>query len=409
MSKNVKQIVIALSVACLIFIIALIFALKATKDTGIKQVEPGSDRKPTVTSKKIEPGKDEFVPNIDLKRIKYLFSQYSESDIFDYALFEKSLKSINDEILRLTADNLGFSKSEKKELLQQYKKKHKEVSRDFHSRIIDLNESECIAKDETFISYSTYNCAKNFEQVLSSNICNLASYILTFADIVPSRTMKIIWGKPCDFILSTALKPIAKYIKKLAIVEDYTKSEIALENQIRNQLLELATAEDVIKTVWEQEYIRKLRFWFWDSKAKIISKISARVKAGFNLKRHFGVDFDHASNEIVVSLPEPEILSCEIEHEIVDIENGILIRIDEDKINDVNRKVRDWVQKQAIESGILGKAKRDSQSVLKMLFKPIVMATDQPYRLRAKFKSENAADDRILLGVGRIEKPDIKK
>lgn len=409
MSKNVKQIVIALSVACLIFVIALIFALKVSKDSGVKQREPGSDKKPPVTIRKIEHAKDEFVPNIDLKKTKHLMSQYSNSSILDYALFEQSLRSINNEILRCTADNLGLNNSEKKKVLRQYKKHHDEVSRNFYNQVDDLNKSECIAKDETFISYSTYQCAENFEKVVSANICNLAGYMLTFSALSPSRPVRILWGRPCEFILSTVLKPIANYIKKLAIVEDYTKSKISLENHIRNQLLELATAEDVIKTVWEQEYIRKLKFWFWDSKAKINSKVSARVKAGFNLKKYFGIEFDHTQNEIIIKLPEPEILSCEVEHEIVDIENGILIKIDKDKLNDVNRKVRDWVHKHAIESGILKKAKKDSQSVLKMLFQPIVMATDQPYKLRVKFQSGTTSDDKILLEVGRIENPNIKK
>ncbi len=107
--------------------------------------------------------------------------------------------------------------------------------------------------------------------------------------------------------------------------------------------------------------------------------------------------------QMILTLPEPEILSNEVDPKIVNMEDGLLVDIDKAKINQVLRQGKNWSYNQAIESGILDKAMDNSDMILKTIFQPIVAATDQHYKVVIKFKSSTNEQTRVLIDNNKME------
>jgi hypothetical protein len=179
------------------------------------------------------------------------------------------------------------------------------------------------------------------------------------------------------------------------VIQDFTVSKVSIKQHIRKMIVEMGTVKDNFRTVFDEEYTLKLIFGL-KSQANLKLQVKSIVKAGFKLDKFFKLEFDHGTKEIVLTLPEPEILSNEIDARVKNMEDGWFVKIDKEKLNWVNQKARQWSYDKAIESGILKNAKRNAELILKTIFQPIVLATDQDYKISIRFKTSGNKGTKVL-------------
>ena len=378
------------AVIALVALVAILISASVGFDKGVKhQIERSYNVKKEIPIDPVE--QKPFQPKLDYERITNAVAKVGDANNpKDYRVFSQSVKQIHGTILEFLSEKLGLTEEEQQSVLEHYNEYHEGFAGDYYKQLTKLNKSTFSDKEKSFVTYDTVQSVGNLSSILSSNICNLAGFILTLATTQSkySSPMGMFLGKPCQFLLSKALNPIVRELKRLAVIKDLTVSKISLRKHIREMIVEMGTVKDSFRTVIDEEYILKLILGL-ESRANFSLHVKSIVKAGFKLDKFFKLEFDHETKEIVLTLPEPEILSNEIDARVMDMENGWFVKIDKDKINRVNRKARQWSYDVAIESGILKNAKKNAGIILKTIFQPIVMAMDPDYKISIRFKSSD--------------------
>ncbi|MGD2087160.1 MAG: DUF4230 domain-containing protein [Candidatus Aminicenantes bacterium] len=342
------------------------------------------------------PGKA-FSPPLDYEKITDSISKVNlNSSSQDYPGFSQSVKTIHEEILTYLSESLKLPEHVRKEVLERYRDYHETFSRDYYQQLAEQNNSTLASETQSFITYDTVMSAQHFTNILSANICNLSGFIITLATTGSAEVNPVgmFLGKPCRVILNYLLKPIAEKIRRAAVIKDYTISKVSLKSHIRDMIAELGTIRDSYVTDFNERYRLELILGL-GSTAKLSVHARSTVKAGFKLHRYFQLNFNHTQKEIIMALPEPEILSNEVKAQIVNMKNGLLVRIDKDKLNDLNDKIRRWGFETAIKSGVLDNAKKNVELLLETIFQPIILATDPDYKIVIDFKYLPGQQNRI--------------
>ena len=349
----------------------------------------------------------QFNPKIDYARMINSVANIKDgSNPNNYKEFSISLRNIHEEVLSFLSEVIELPEVEKKQLLAQYKNSHEKIAREYYSQLVEKHKNDVPNSDKTVVNWDIYKSVDDFSRLLSANVCSLAGFVVTVASKSPAlgKPVGLFLGKPCQFLLSKALKPINAELRQWALVEDYKKSEARLRDHISNMIAELATVEDKFETTLDETYVREILKIF-KSKAKLRLKAVGNVKAGIDMKKFFSLEFKVDLHEIIITLPEPEILTNEIVPKIENIEDGWFIEIDKEKINEALVNAKKILKAEALKSKILDRAKKNAGAILKVIFQPIVMAADPPLKITICFGLPKKEKTPVLLNnKDQIEK-----
>ena len=147
---------------------------------------------------------------------------------------------------------------------------------------------------------------------------------------------------------------------------------IAFGNYMRNSIAEVATTEDVVNNIEvEKEVTRHFLEEFtgffknknlFASTASVKIKADARVKAGVDIAKYFNYNVNPDKKEILIRVPEPKILSREIYSTIVEMEDGTLIEVSKEMLNEAEADIRVRLEEVLREGKILEAAKTNFKS-----------------------------------------------
>lgn len=379
------------AVIALVALVAILISANVGFDQGVKhQIERSYNIDKVIPIDTEE--QTQFQPNLDFDRITNSIPKPGEvSNSKSFNGFSQSLKQIHGGILDFLSEKLELTEEERQSVQTNYNEYHEKFAGDYYNQLIELNKSTFSGKEETFITYGTAQSVRNLSSILSSNICNLAGFVITVTTAHSQKTspLGMLLGKPCQFLLSVGLNPILRELKRRAVIQDFTISKVSLIQHFREMIVELGTVKESFRAVFDEAYTVKLILGL-KSEAKLKLRVKSIVKAGFKLDKFFNLEFDHGAKNIVLTLPEPEILSNEIDARVKKLENGWFVKIDEEKLNRENQKVREWSYDKAIESEMLKDARRNAKLILKTIFQPILLSTDPEYKISIKFKSSGS-------------------
>ncbi len=369
-------------------------ARKPVKATGESIKKPSK----TVTRNIETPVKEPQVkhppqtPNLDYKKISDIIAHVAtkkDTGSRDYQGFSKAVKQVHHAMLNQLSENLDLSREEQTKMLAAYSKKHEIYAGSYYNQLKKMRVPIQMGGNRTVVTYETYKSSDEFSRMVGSSICELSTFALKIAlgDNLASEAVSRFLKAPCSYALTHLLKPLEAKLKEWAIIRDYTISRLSLQNHLRSAVAELATVEDTFRITWNKRYVKELKLWFWDSTADLKIKINSKVKAGFKLHKFFQLNFDHKNKIAIITLPEPEILSNEVRPEIINMSNGLLVKINEEKITRMIAQGRRWSRNQAIKKGMLRAAKKSSRKILTSIFTPLLNQVDQKYRVEITFQT----------------------
>lgn len=339
-----------------------------------------------------------FKPELPYKKIvKSIAETYNYNSTSDHRFYSFSyyLNKINSEIFKYASNRFNLNNSEKETILKSLYKQKNEIAKYFFNELkILLSQKEYLPTGDKLFKYKTYTAVRAFGRILSSKLCTLLSVTIQFAPINPAlKNAPTFLYKPCEIILAEALNPILDELKNYALLEDHLYAEFKIKEHVRELIIELATVQDKYKIEYNINPTRQ--FLFFKSEAKLNMKVNSTVKAGFDIKKYFELNIDENTRCINIYLPKAKILSIEIYPKIVNMENGWLVEIDKDKLNDVNKILRDRVKQNALDSGILRRAEQHAFLIIYNMLAPLIENPLFNYKINIHFGNRKYLEKNI--------------
>lgn len=335
------------------------------------------------------PYEDLLEPLADLRRQGSL-------DKPSFQRFERAVWSLNEAALSHTADRLGLSSSQRRRALERAEGIRQITAQNYYDDYRDLMGSTGQTPSGfNDFSYEISGTARDFSTILGKHLCDDTIFAFELNSKSHPAPAALLLSQPCSIVMTEVLVPLNKEMEESALLQDLVLGNEAITGHLRTAVVELATAKDEFSFDMSQTFARDI-FGF-TSEAQIQVTVIARVKAGFDLDRFFSYEIDSATQEFIVTLPEPELLSVEVHPDIDKIEDGWFVTIDEQKLSSVLADAPARARLRAEKTGLLVQAKENAEVVVRQLFAPLANTPRVSYGVKVRFRTSppQAAEPRV--------------
>lgn len=330
----------------------------------------------------------------------------------DSSVFLNVLQTVHTKILSQVASKLKLTKKDSAEVISTYDSIRFTISKN-HFELFKKNLKNSIDTEPLF-ERKHYNAGAEFSKTVSENICDvveIVGYLMaikTGAKITKEAAQAVVSaGKAastkstnkvvkngagiftageagfelldnfCPSIMYGLMLQLDIKFKEAGLYVDMQTIEMSFDGYLRRSIAEIATVEDVIDSIELTKQVDKKlrafnRSFLWgkfDSKATVTLKSSARIKAGIDINDFFEYKIYPDSGKITIFVAKPKILSTEIESTVAEMENGYLIKVNEELLNQAQNDVFKKIEYMTSSSKILD----DAQVNFERFFKAIIL------------------------------------
>lgn len=303
---------------------------------------------------------------------------------------------INTDILNHVSNRMGLNDSLRVEVLREYERQHPQLAELYYKDFIELRDSSA-AVYEVWYEEGGGKLIEVFEEVASSFTCFMVNKVI--AAVIRTRNGNILAKgadveNPCKIATNEALRPMMDRMRERAAIDDFSESKGLFKEKVENVIGELATIE-----IRDKKGINKqLQTKIWGmnvSETDVEITAISILKVGFRLNEYFEVQLDESSKTVVITLPEPVILSHEVLPKIEKLDIGWMRELESVNINEGVNSLREAFRAEAIESNVFSRAKTQAQDLMSTMFSPIVRGIGDDYKIEVRF---NRAPDRSTQG-----------
>lgn len=303
--------------------------------------------------------------------------------------FDDLVYNFNVSMLYHVANRMALPDTVRRQLEPLYKKQHEYLKSMYYADFVTL-------KDTTDQLYQTWyqdnanNAVRLFQEVAGKYTCFFVTQVIATAMKTSSGRL-MAKGKnvasPCDIAINEALKPMADRLAVRAAIYDFSASKGLLKEKISREIAELATYEQQDrKGINRQQQYKILGFSISETDVEITA-ISV-IKAGFKLDQYFDVKADANRKLVVVTLPQPRIISHEVYPKIDKIDVGWFSGIKGDDMNKMFESLRKEFRQQAVEDGIIEKSKQKAESLMTDFLGPVVKNMGKGWKIAVAYQND---------------------
>jgi hypothetical protein len=235
-------------------------------------------------------------------------------------VYKNALENVHTLLIQQIGERYYTEEKDRKSLMNNYYQKQDDINETHYEEFKQRIENEVNLVGAELTSSETYKTTSIFSDVTSELICLVLDEIIP----VPIRSGRksegvsdIIESGLCITAFSAMLEPLDQYFKEYAII--HSVNNILVTEHYRNNIMQLATAEDILTTEITEVFKREYFFGWLESMAELKLSMIGKFKAGFDLSRYFQIILNYNEKTIEVYLPEPQILSSETDFEIKNI------------------------------------------------------------------------------------------
>lgn len=304
--------------------------------------------------------------------------------------FNNLVYDINMSILYHVANRMNLSAEDKGKLQGEYEKHHPYLRNLYFHDFVAL-------KDTTSQLYQTWydnegsNAIDVLREVASKYTCFLINQLLATALETTDGKISVAGRNvdtPCGVALTEALQPMIKRLEDRAAIQDFSRSKGFLEQKIERVTAQLATMEVRDKKGLNKQMQTKLWGFNVSSSELEVTAVSV-LKVGFDLHKYFEINIDGNRKTVVVTLPEPEILSHEVYPRIDKLDIGWMREVEDADFNKNFNLLRKEFRREALESDIMDKAKTQAQELMQTMLGPLISKIGRDYKLQVAFHNTN--------------------
>jgi Protein of unknown function (DUF4230) len=303
--------------------------------------------------------------------------------------FDELVYNLNLSMLYHVANRMNLADSLRYQLEPEYKRHHIYLKDLYYQDFIALKDTSG-TDAEIWYSANGGNAIKIFQEVAGKYTCFFVTAVL--ATVIKADQGRLMAkGKnvdtPCGMAISEGLKPLLERMSKKAAIQDFTISRGYLKEKVSKGIAELATYEiRDRKGVTDQVKYKVLGYSVSTTEVEI-SAYSV-LKAGFNINQYFDVTLNPDKNIIYVTLPEPSILSHEVQPRIDKLDVGWLSGVQSEVLNENMNALRREFRSEALEKDqILEKAKLRADTVIQLMMQPIAKGLSKKYKVQVRYKA----------------------
>ena len=307
--------------------------------------------------------------------------------------FSDLIYTFNLQLLYHVASRMGLDNDKKAMIKTEYDKHHPYLKQLYYNDFLAL-------KDTTSVTYQSWygneaaNAVQSLYEVASKYTCFLTNTI--FLNLIKSDAGKMsIKGAdvatPCGVAMKEGLAPIIKKLEERAAIEDFSRKKGYLQERVEKAIAELATMELRDKKGLSKQLSTKVLGYNVSTTEVEISAISV-VKVGFKLDNYLNISMDAKNKRVVVTLPEPVILSHEVYPRVDKLDVGWIRQINDEDFNKNFNILREEFRKDALNSDIMPKAKKRANEMMDVLLGPVVYGLNKNYKLQIQYRSNGDSD-----------------
>lgn len=333
-----------------------------------------------------------FIPDLPYDEIVIIIKNVRGASKNDhhYENFSTSLNDILLKILEYTSKRFNISSEGSERIIRNYNMQYPQIADEmFQSLQFLLNTPEFLPKKGEILEYPATTAVTAFGELLSEKICILVDMLLTLSKVntVVSKALPIL-TRPCEILIAEAVNPILEEMKNRALLKDHLRLNVTFKKHIRKMIAELVTVQDEFEVTFETD-VQRVILKFFKSTADMKVEVIGIVKAGFDLNKIFSIKIDDLNRKIDIVLSEPKIVSTELDFNIVHINDGWFIKIDEKVVNEVLRIVKQRIQERALNSRLFSAAKENAVMIIKSFFAPVSIIAGGEYEINVSFRSDS--------------------
>lgn len=174
-----------------------------------------------------------------------------------------------------------------------------------------------------------------------------------------------------DFIfgllLGALVVGVVFYLYRSYFVKNKTEEQsVVLLEKIRN-VSKFITVESDFSEILHFSDAKNILLNLVSSHKKAIVLANSKVMVGFDMKQ-MRIQPDPKNKRLSIThFPEPQVLSIQIDVEYYDVQNGLFNKFEAKDLTELNKKVKENIEKKIPESGILLSANEKAIETVRMI------------------------------------------
>ena len=317
--------------------------------------------------------------------------------------FNQLVQDFNLSLLGHVANRMNLPDTVRAKVRDAYATQHRYLAEMYFDDFTQLVDTTAIDYD-TWYESGGQQVVESFREVASKYTCFLINTVLNEAIEAYDGRIGIKGAyvdTPCGVALTEGFQPMMDRLKRQAAIRDFSRTKGFMEERVEKTIAELATLEIRDKKGLTKQLKTKLLGVNVSTTDIDISAISV-LKMGFDLNKYFEVRLDEGSNEVVVTLPQPEILSHEVYPKIDKLDIGWMREVQDADFNKNFDLLRREFRREALEGDARERSRAQAEVLMQTLLEPIVKNISQEYRLRVAFQGEEPS---TILGSPKGDVP----
>ncbi len=318
--------------------------------------------------------------------------------------FDQLILDFNTNLVVHVANRMNLSTQQKSAAVNEYRKMHPSIRQMYFNDFISLGDTT----NKTYQSWyenESSNAVDLLNEVASKYTCFFITNII--GTILKTQDGKLaVSGKaietPCGIALTEGLRPMVKRLQETAAIRDFSRAHGMMKERVERAITELAVVEVRDKKGIKIQNSSKLLGYNVSTTELEIVAMSI-MKVGFNLQNYFNVSVDSRSKTIVVTLPQPQILSHEVYPKVENLDIGLMRDLTSQDFNDNVNKLRQAFRNEADQSDIYKKAEVRAQEVMQMMLQPMVKNIDKGYKVVVQFQTPKSLDNNMNQQTPKVQ------
>lgn len=311
--------------------------------------------------------------------------------------FNELIHQFNMDLVNHTTERMGLDENLRNAARLEYERQHPSIEEMYYRDFIALQDSTSRGYKSWYGTEIT-DAVTAMNEVSSKYTCFMLNAVLYAVLDTQGGSMA---GKganvetPCGVAMTEGLRPTIKRMQEMAAIEDFTRSKNLVHQRVESSIAELATRE--IKDTKAISRNLQTKIWgFSVSETAIEVSATSYIKVGFDLNKMFDLAVDKQNKFVVVTLPNPEILSLEVYPRYDKLSVGWLSKLNPDDLNKDMKLLADAFHNDARKSDVFDNAKQEAGQLMDTMLGPMVASLGNNYRLKVQFQEmENEQDVEI--------------